>query len=180
MTTRTLLTCGIIAAPLWTAVSLAQAATRSGYSLLREPLSMLAAGPLGWIQIANFVVAGVLFVLGAIGLRRVLGRTWAPRLVLVNGVGMIAAGIFTMDTQPYAHMAAGTITFGCLIAACYVLGKHFGWRSWTAGTALLVGNGWAMSGAPGGSLTLAVGAIAAMLWISAVSGRYRQDLSVAV
>ncbi|CAM3315450.1 DUF998 domain-containing protein [Kibdelosporangium persicum] len=178
MTTRTLLTCGIVAAPLWTVVSLAQAAVRPGYSLAREPLSMLAVGPAGWIQVVNFVVAGVLFVLGAIGLRRVLGRTWAPRLVLINGVGMVAAGIFTMDSQPYAHMAAGTISFACLIAACYVLGKHFGWVSWAAGTALLAGDLWAMSGGPVGSLTLAAGAIAAMLWISTVAARYRQDLSV--
>ncbi|ALG10871.1 DUF998 domain-containing protein [Kibdelosporangium phytohabitans] len=178
MTTRTLLTCGIVAAPLWAAGSLAQAATREGYSLLREPLSMLATGPLGWIQIVNFIVSGVLSILGAIGLRRVLGASWAPRLVLINGAGMIAAGIFTMDSQPYAHMAAGTITFGCLVAACYLLGKRFGWRSLAAGSALLVGDLWAMSGAPAGSLTLAVGAIAAMMWISVVSSRYRQDLSV--
>ncbi|ONI83024.1 hypothetical protein ALI144C_18455 [Actinosynnema sp. ALI-1.44] len=150
------------------------------FPVTSPPLSTLAVGPLGWIQIANFVVAGVLSILGAIGLRRVLGRTWAPRLVLVNGIGMVAAGVFTMDSQPYAHMAAGKITFGCLIAACYLLGKRFGWRSWAAGSALLVGDLWAMSGAPAGSLTLAVGAIAAMMWISVVINRYRQDLAVAV
>jgi hypothetical protein len=46
---------------------------------------LLSLGDLGWIQIANFVVTGALFVACAVGLRRVLhpGRagTWGPRLV---------------------------------------------------------------------------------------------------
>ncbi|MFI1829119.1 hypothetical protein ACH41E_22095 [Streptomyces sp. NPDC020412] len=41
-------------------------------------------------------------------------------------------------------------------------------------TALLLGNGWAMSGSAGGSLTLAVGAIPAMVWVSAVAAPYRR------
>ena len=57
--TRTLLTCAAVAAPLWAAVSLAQAATRAGFDLTRHPLSALSNGSLGWLQIANFVVAGV-------------------------------------------------------------------------------------------------------------------------
>jgi hypothetical protein len=43
-----------------------------------------------------------------------------------------------------------------------------------AGTALLVGNGWAASGGRAGSLTLAIGAITAMLFISATAARYRR------
>ena len=40
-----------------------------------------------------------------------------------------------------------------------------------AGTVLLVGNVWAMTGGQAGSLTLAIGAITAMLWVSAVAAR---------
>jgi hypothetical protein len=79
-------------------VSLPQAATREGFDLTRHPLSN---GSLGRLQIANFVLAGMLTIAGAAGLRRVLrgtpGGTWAPRLVRVTGVGMIAAGAFVMD-----------------------------------------------------------------------------------
>jgi hypothetical protein len=83
----------------------------------------------------------------------------------------------------YGHMAAGTVAFAALIAACYVLGHHFSWTgnrryavaSRLAGTALLVGNGWAMSGGRAGSLTLAVGAITAMLWVSAVATHLRRS-----
>ncbi|MFC7646016.1 DUF998 domain-containing protein [Streptosporangium lutulentum] len=100
-TTRLLLTCAVVSAPLWAVVSLAQAATREGFDLIRHPLSVLSSGSLGWLQITNFLVAGVLTVAGATGLRRAMhgspGGTWAPRLVLVNGIGMIAAGVFVMD-----------------------------------------------------------------------------------
>src|SRR4051794_23401433 len=70
--TRSLLVCGIGAAPLWAAVSLIQAATREGYDLTRHPLSALSNGPLGWIQTTNFLVCGVLTVAGSVGLRRTM------------------------------------------------------------------------------------------------------------
>lgn len=202
--TRSLLTCAVVASPLWAVVSLTQAATREGFDITRHPLSALSNGSLGWLQIANFLIAGALLAIGATGLRRALhgtpGSTWAPRLVRIGGIGMIAAGLFVMDPadgfpagtpygepaaltwHSYAHFAAGSITFTSLIAACYVLGRHFGRAgnrgyaigSRIAGTVLLLGNGWAMSGGKAGTLTLAVGAITAMLWISTTADRYRR------
>ncbi|GAA5039030.1 hypothetical protein HNP84_003466 [Thermocatellispora tengchongensis] len=198
--TRSLLACAAVSGPLWAAVSLAQAATREGFDLTRHPLSALSNGPLGWLQIANFVLAGVLMIAGAAGLRRALhgtpGGAWAPRLVRVTGIGMIAAGVFVMDPgdgfpagtpagpgtlswHGLGHMAAGSISFLALIIACHLLGHHFrrtGRRghalaSHLAGTALLLGDVWAMSGGTAGSLTLAAGAITAMLWVSWVSAR---------
>ncbi|SEF23912.1 Protein of unknown function [Amycolatopsis pretoriensis] len=194
-TTSARLTCLAVAAPLWTTVSLVQAATREGFDLTRHPLSSLSTGSLGWLQIANFVLAGVLILIGA---GRFGSGKVVPRLLGVYGVGMIAAGLFppdagngfpagtpagppaTVSWHAIGHMAAGSVSFFALIAACYVLARHFaraGRRgdatlSVIAGTALLLGDGWAMSGGPAGSLTLAVGAIAAMLWISvtAISG----------
>ncbi|MET9541035.1 DUF998 domain-containing protein [Streptomyces sp. NPDC006553] len=204
-TTRSLLTCAVVASPLWAALSLAQAASRDGFDITRHPLSALSNGSLGWLQIANFLVAGVLLAVGASGLRRALhgtpGSTWAPRLVRIGGIGMIAAGLFVMDPvdgfpagapdaeaaaltwHSYAHFAAGSVTFTSLIAACYVLGRHFGRigdrgyaiASRVAGTTLLIGNGWAMGGGTAGTLTLAVGAITAMLTISVIANRYRRS-----
>ncbi|WP_412543387.1 DUF998 domain-containing protein [Longispora sp. K20-0274] len=200
--TRALL-CAVVGSPLWAAVSLTQAATREGFDITRHPLSALSTGSLGWLQIANFVVAGLLLAVGATGLRRVLhgtpGGRWAPRLVRTAGLGMVAAGLLVMDPadgfpagtpagmpasfswHSIGHMVAGTITFVSLIAACYVLGRHFGRagnRGWAvasrvAGTALVVGDCWAMTGGRYGTVTLAVGAITAMLWVSAVAARYR-------
>src|SRR4051794_26482602 len=95
--TRALLAAGAVAAPLWATVSLTQAVTRAGFDLTRHPLSMLSTGSLGWLQIANFLIAGVLMVAGAVGLRATIDSVWAPRLLAVSGLGMFAAGVFTMD-----------------------------------------------------------------------------------
>jgi hypothetical membrane protein len=188
------LTCLAVAAPLWTTVALAQAATREGFDLTRHPLSALGTGGLGWVQITNFVVAGVLVLIGAPGLGGAVSR-----LLAVYGAGMVAAGILTPDPgdgfpagtpagppaalswHGYGHLAAGSISFLALMAACCVLGRRFaraGNRrdavlSGIAGTALLLGNLWAMTGGRAGTLTLAVGVITAMLWISAVAARAR-------
>lgn len=96
-----LLLAGAVAGPLFVAVVLTQAYTRNGFDPARHPLSSLALGDLGWLQIANFVVCGVLTLAGAVGLRRALapGRasTWGPRLVGLGGAGLIVAGIFRTD-----------------------------------------------------------------------------------
>src|SRR4051794_33208477 len=162
--TRALLIAGLTAGPLWAVVSLAQAATRDGFAITRHPLSALSNGDLGWLQIANFLVAGVLTLLGAGGLRRRLSSVWVPRLVTAVGIGLIGAGVCVMDPvdgfpvgtpagppvtlswHSYGHMFFGTIAFSCLIAVCYLLGRHFrragepalAATSRAAGTALLV------------------------------------------
>jgi hypothetical membrane protein len=99
--TRRLLACGIVAGPLFLVVWFIQAFTRAGFDLTRHPLSLLSLGDLGWIQIVNFVVSGLLYVAFAVGMRRVLhpgqSGTWGPLLVGVFGAGLILAGIFTTD-----------------------------------------------------------------------------------
>jgi hypothetical protein len=92
--------------------------------------------------------------------------------------GMPAA----MSWHSYGHMAAGSITFAALIAACWVLARHFaaagdGRRTAAgiaAGAALLAGHGWAMAGGAAGTLTLAAGAIAAQVFVAAAAARYRR------
>ncbi|MFI6500595.1 DUF998 domain-containing protein [Nonomuraea typhae] len=201
--TRTLLTAAALAAPVWVVVCLAQVLTREGFDLTRHPLSQLATGGLGWIQIANFVTVGALFIAGSFGLRSAMygrpGGTWTPRLTAIVGAGMIAAGVFTMDAgdgfpagtpagppagmswHAIAHMASGSIAFIALAAAGFVLGRFFsraGDRpaaivSRLAGVAVILGDGWAMSGGRMGSLTLAVGVTSALVWLSAVAYRLR-------
>ncbi|MDI2125472.1 DUF998 domain-containing protein [Yinghuangia seranimata] len=202
-TTRRLLTAGALAAPVWAVVSLTQALTRNAFDLTRHPLSALANGSLGWIQITNFLVSGTLFIAGSVGLRRALlgtpGATWVPRLVMTAGIGMMAAGIFRMDpmdgfpagtpsgtpdTQSWhsnLHMVSGMLSFTALAAACFVLARHHSRAgrprtaiaSRTAAAALIAGNAWALSGAPAGALTMAVGVTTAMTWISTTAFRLR-------
>jgi hypothetical protein len=58
--TKALLSCGVIAGPLFVAAFLVEGAARVGYDPLRHPVSSLALGDHGWKQTANFVVAGLL------------------------------------------------------------------------------------------------------------------------
>ena len=82
----------------------------------RHALSLLANGDLGWIQVANFLIAGVLVIAGAIGARRVQhagrGGTWGPLLLSVYGLGLIGAGVFPADPgqgfPPGTPMGAAT------------------------------------------------------------------------
>ncbi len=145
--TRRLLACGIVAGPMFLAVSLVQAFRRDGFDLGRHPISLLSLGDLGWLQIANFVVTGVLYMACAIGLGRTLrsgrGTTWGPRLVGAVGVGLIAAGVFVTDAgagyPPGApsgappeiswhgmlHQVGFIIAIFGMIAGCLVFARRF-------------------------------------------------------
>lgn len=159
--TRSLLGYGIVAGPLYVVVALAQALTRDGFDLSKHAWSLLANGALGWIQITNFIVTGLITVAGAVGLRRALtpgrGRTWAPVLIAAYGVSLIGAGIFradpaqgfpvgtpettTISWHGMLHFMVGGIGFLCLIAACFVLASRFSHadRRGLAGFSLIAG-----------------------------------------
>jgi Protein of unknown function (DUF998) len=146
--TRALLTCGMIAGPLFVVAALLQASTRDGFDVKRHPISMLSLGDLGWIQVANFVISGLLFVICAVGLRRVLhpGRagTWGPLLIAAFGLSLIAGGVFPADPAlgfppgapegPPPNMSPAGIVHGLsfavgmssLIASFFVFARRFG------------------------------------------------------
>ena len=71
--TRSLLRCGIIAGPFYLALGLGQAFLRDGFDFARHPLSVLANGPGGWVQTANFILTGLMVIAAAVGFRRTLG-----------------------------------------------------------------------------------------------------------
>src|SRR6266568_2795847 len=144
--TRALLICGLIAGPFYIVVGLIQALTRPGFDIIRHDLSLLANGDLGWIQITNLVLAGLLVVAFAVGMRQALyagrGRTWGPILLGVYGLGLIGAGFFTADPalgfppgtpsnantvswHGLVHLVSGGVGFLGLIAACFVSARRF-------------------------------------------------------
>jgi len=152
-----LLICGAVAGPLYIVLVILQMLIRDGFDISRHPASLLSNGDLGWIQIANFVVSGLLFVAGAIGLHRLLapvaGRrgAWGAWLIGAFGAGMVAASVFSADpvdgfppgtplgppttvsTEGLLHFLFGMIGFLALIAACFVLARWFaalGRRGW--------------------------------------------------
>lgn len=105
----TLLTCGAAAGPVFVTVTGLQVLTRDGFDLARHPISLLALGDVGRVQTAAFVLAGLLALAGAAGMRRALhpGRagTWGPWLVAAFGVGLVLGGVFPAD--PYLGFPAG-------------------------------------------------------------------------
>ena len=153
---RTLIACGIAICPLFYALVVMQMLSRSGFDIREHPLSLLSLGDGGWIQVANFIVAGLLAIACAAGLRRALrgtpGGTWAPLLIAVYGLGMIIAGIFPPDPLPgfppsaaqgptqqitgqaAMHGVGFLIAFLSLTGACFVFGRRYyriGQRGWS-------------------------------------------------
>ena len=145
-TTNRLLTCGIIAGAVFVAVAGAQMLLRPGFDLSRHAISLLSLGDLGWIQIANFVVTGVLYVACAVGMRRGLGpgpgAAWGPRLVGVLGIGLIMGGVFLTDAgagfPPGApagapeiswhgmlHNVAPILALDGMVVGCLVFARRF-------------------------------------------------------
>src|SRR6188474_3468533 len=88
--------CGVVAGPFYLVVGYAQAFTREGFDLSRHPFSMLSLGSLGWIQIANFIVSGALFVIA----RRLGG--W---LAVVSGL----TGVLLMVPMAFLGNPSGTV-----------------------------------------------------------------------
>ncbi|MEV4260818.1 DUF998 domain-containing protein [Kribbella sp. NPDC049584] len=106
--TRTdrLLACGLVAGPLFVVVFMLESAFKgAGYSALRHPVSSLELGGGGWVQVANFLVAGVLTMAFALGVWRSGHRAGAV-LIGVWGVGLLGAGVFTTD--PVSGFPLGT------------------------------------------------------------------------
>jgi hypothetical protein len=170
-TTDKLLCCGVLAGPVNLALYAAQALTREGYDPTRHPMSLLALGGSGWVQVLNFVLTGALYLACAAGLRRALrdgpGRVWGPRLIGAFGAGMVVAGVFTTD--PGAGFPAGApagapelsghgivhelgfaVANLAVLAACLVFARRFraqrrsGWTaaSLAAPAAILLVLGW--------------------------------------
>ncbi len=100
MTTK-FLSAGMIAGPFFIVVSLVQAFARTGFDWIRHPASLLSLGGLGFLQIANFVITGALFIACAVGLKRIVtagvGRKWLAPLFVLVGVAFILGGVFTAD-----------------------------------------------------------------------------------
>src|SRR6266704_711398 len=101
LATRLLIAGGAIGPLLFIIVLLIEGATRPGYSAWHNYGSSLSLGPGGWVQIANFIVCGLLMLCFAIGLRQVFrtgkGAVWGPLLLGIFGVSLIVAGVFVTD-----------------------------------------------------------------------------------
>jgi hypothetical protein len=172
--TRRLLRCGVAAGPIFVAVFMLEGAVRDGYRPLRHPVSSLALGPRGWIQTANFAVAGTLVLAAAAGLARAgrpaVSGPATPVLIGAAGAGLIGSAVFTTDpvsgyppgtpdalTHPSpvgtAHNLVAIPVFTGLPAAALACGWRF-WRAsqhrfglYSAGTAVTMLTAMGLAGA---------------------------------
>jgi hypothetical protein len=195
--TRSLLGYGPLAGAFYLVSGLAQALTRDGFDLTRHDLSLLANGPLGWIQVTTLVLSGLMTVAAAVGVRRALGGGWGPGLLAGYGLALVAAGAFVADpmdgfpvgtpagppaeisTAGLLHMAAGGLGFGCLVVAALVLARRFageGRRGWALGSrvtgaVVLLGFLGVASGSTSALAVLGlwIGVVTGWAWLGAVS-----------
>jgi hypothetical protein len=145
--TDALLWGGVVGAVGFVVVFLIEGVIRSGYDPLRLHVSYLSLGEGGWIQIASFVIAGVLVLGFALGVRRVLrgglGATGVPMAIGVAGAGLVTAGVFsTMPAFGYPpgtplgfpkdipataslHVFGALCFFGGLVAAPLLMVRRF-------------------------------------------------------
>ncbi|HEX6971271.1 MAG TPA: DUF998 domain-containing protein [Limnochordia bacterium] len=153
MPTAALLACGLVAPPLFALTFLFEGASRAGYDPWRHAVSQLSLGEGGWVNVTALVLCGLMVLAFGFGLGRVyvagIGSVWAPRLLKLFGLSLIAACIFPDDpslgyppgapeirTVPgLIHGLAGLILFGSLSAACFVVARRFAVEPG--------GNGWA-------------------------------------
>jgi len=160
--TRALLTCGAAGPVLFLLLFHLDAVTRPGYELLRHGPSLLMTGDRGTLQVLNFVLAGLLALACAVGLRRTIthGRaaTWGPRLMAVYGIGVICTALFRTDPEEgyppgtptdrlpgtnypstwhsTLHTPSVILLFASATATCFVFARRFatepGGRPWAA------------------------------------------------
>jgi hypothetical protein len=153
-----LLRWGVVAGPFYLAVGLVQALVRDGFDLARHPLSVLANGPGGWVQTANFVLTGLMVLAAAAGFGRLAGRTpLAAAWCLAGfGVAMVVAAVFPADpvdgfppgtpegfptsisTTGLVHFIVGALGFTCLALS----GLFAAWTMWRRNAYPLVWAAW--------------------------------------
>jgi hypothetical protein len=191
--TRSLLGYGPLAGAVYLGSGVVQGFTRDGFAFDRHSLSLLANGPLGWIHVTTLVVAGLMTVAAAIGVRRALrggpGASWGGGLLAGYGAALVLGGVFVadpMDGFPIGtpagapveptlsgllHLAAGGLGFACLVGATVVLARRFAresrlgwaWASAVTGAVVLAGFVGVASGSTSALAVLG-------LWIGVVTG----------
>ena len=148
--TRALVTAGAIAGPVFVLTASVQSVSRDGFDLTRQPISLLSLGDAGWVQITNFILAGLLMLGFAVGAARALrggpSRRWAPWLFGVFGIGLIIGGAFTADPalgfpagapegipdtmslHAMGHAIAPPLAFTARVIGMFVIAHRLAWE----------------------------------------------------
>jgi hypothetical protein len=129
------LTIGFAVTLLFPLIYTIEGATRPGYSPLRDTISSLAFGPTGWAQKLNFALCGIGILVMAFAWRQILAggvcATWYPLIRGIEGLGLIAIGIFSVDPL---HTAFMIVILDAMTLGLFVIARRFWkrplWRGW--------------------------------------------------
>ena len=131
--------CGLIAPILFVSIFTIEGLFRENYSEMKNFISELSIGNRGWIQIANFLIFGILFFVFSIGLlqefqKRRLSST-GPILFLILASCYFFSGPFVTDsgtifTQQKSvhgiiHGVLGAVVFLLMAISCWTFLKLF-------------------------------------------------------
>jgi uncharacterized protein DUF998 len=197
--TWSLLRYGVLAGPFYLAVGVVQGLLRDGFDFSRHPLSLLANGPWGWVQTANFMLTGLMVLAAAMGFARVLGpKSRATSWFLgAFGLSMIVAAGFradpvdgfppgtplgpptTISMTGMVHFLAATLGFIMLGVACFVAARVMSRRqvrflarvSFLSGVAVIIAffGGAAFSSSSAGVLGIWFSVIVGWTWLAIMS-----------
>ena len=124
---KNLLACGIVAGPLFLAVWLVQALTRDGFDPGRHPISLLSLGGAGWIQILNFVTAGVLYVATAV----------VTGLAAIMLTETLRGPMERLELHGLARTSVLLIAWQMIVLALFLLTAAGGWSIFLTGGSLI-------------------------------------------
>jgi len=130
---------GIIGPALFALVFTIEGFLRPGYNMLSTFISALSLGSRGWIQIANFIVFGILLLWFTIGVATEFksgkASRWGVILLTVLGFCYLLSGFFGMDATgtPFGgntvhgilHGIFGGIVFVGMPVSCFVFLRRF-------------------------------------------------------
>ncbi len=146
---------GILAPLIFVGVFTLEGALRNGYDPLRMHISALSLGERGWVQIANFVVLGLLLLIFTLGLAKAFptGKAARPGIIAfyLLSVLFFISGPFVMDaveTPPdqlslhgLVHGLSGGIVFLLMPVTIFIFLGRFNsdpeWRSFRGWTLIL-------------------------------------------
>lgn len=192
--TRSMLGWGVVAGPFYLIFGLILALTRPGFDLIRDALSLLLIGDLGWLHWLNLVLSGLMAIVAAIGLLRT--PEWsrsAAALVGVYGLCLVLSAIFPPDvthsfppgegggefsTQGILHFVFGGLGFVSVGVAATIAGSWLRRRRargalWSriAGVAILLTfiAGGALSALPGGVGLIWITVLSTWAWLGIIS-----------
>ena len=141
---QTALICsGVIGAVLFTSVYFCFGVISPDYFMVRDPISYLQVQPFGWVQSANYVIAGLFICAFAVGLRNEMesgfGTVLIPFFHILMGLSCIVLGLYT---DPKIQLYTSAVTFLGMITGLLLLARRFAadpqWRGWATYTTLSV------------------------------------------